>query len=162
MSLLQRLLGAGLRPRIRARARGKSIGELAMQLEASFRDLEPVYARAKDVPGNREAFNHWIGIERWSRSRLRVAQGAPFTPDTYHRYREPEGASLDELRAAFRQVRAETVALARELESAGVDPDLQIASNDLGDLSVREWLEYIDDHSRRERIRLRLEPEAAA
>lgn len=158
MSLLQKLIGAGLRPRVRSKARGKSLEQLANQLGASFERLEPLYARALDTAGNREAFNHWLGIERWSQSRLRVARGAALTMDKYHGYRLPDGATLDELRDAFREARAATIALAEELAEEGVDPALKIPSNDLGELSVAEWFEYIDDHSSRERIRLRLRP----
>lgn len=158
MSLLQKLIGAALGPRIRAKARGKTIEQLATQLGATFEGLEPLHARAFDTAGNREAFNHWIGIERWSQRRLSVARGAPLKLDRYRGYRLPEGASLAELKAAFRQTRSETIALARQLAAEGVDPSLKIPSNDFGDLTVTEWLQYIDDHSRRERIRLRLRP----
>lgn len=158
MSLLQKLIGAGLRPRVRGKARGKSLEQLATQLGASFERLEPLYARALDTAGNREAFNHWLGIERWSQSRLRVARGAELRMDKYHGYRLPEGTSLSELIEAFRQTRQASIALARELAAEGVDPSLKIPSNDLGELSVAEWFEYIDDHSSRERIRLRLAP----
>lgn len=158
MSLLQKLIGAGLRPRIRGKARGKSLEQLAAQLGASFGQLEPLYARALDTAGNREALNHWLGIERWSQSRLQVARGAELRMDKYHGYRLPEGTSLAELIEAFRQTRQASIALARELAAEGIDPALRIPSNDLGELSVAEWLEYIDDHSSRERIRLRLAP----
>lgn len=158
MSWLQKLIGAGLRPRVRARARGKSLEELADGLAASYARLGPLYERALDTPANRESFNHWLGIERWSQRRLRVARGEEFVRDRYHGYRLPDMATLDDLRAAFAATREESVALAREFAAAGVDADLTVPSNDLGDLSVAEWFAYIEDHASRERVRLKLGP----
>lgn len=155
MSLVQRLIGYGLRPRVRGKARGKSLDDLIRDLEESRDRLTPRIARAADTPNNREAINHWVGIERWSHSRIRVAQGAPFVLDSYRGYRMPEGSSLSELQQGFSAARAETLTLARELQASGFDHDLEIRHNDLGPLTVIEWFEYIDDHTRREIIRLR-------
>lgn len=115
----------------------------------------PRILQARDTPGNREALNHFIGIERWSLSRLRVAQGAPFKLDSYRGYRLPDDASLAELQATFGDVRDESIAMARAMDVSGVDPEIKVRHNDLGDLSVLEWFAYIDDHSRREIIRIR-------
>ncbi|NLG09001.1 MAG: DinB family protein [Deinococcales bacterium] len=155
MSLIQRLIGAALRPHVRRRARGRSLEELIRSLEEFGARLDERIARAADTPGNREAVDHWVGIERWSQSRLRVARGAAFQLDAYHGYREPDGASLDHLRQAMRATRAATVALAREMQREGFDPALTVRHNDLGELTVLEWFAYIDDHTRREVIRLR-------
>jgi len=126
-----------------------------MQLEASRDRLLPRIDEAADTPGNREAINHWVGIERWSLDRIRVAQGAPFNAGGYHPYRLPETASLIELQGAFRDARAETLELARQLQRDGFDPSLNIRHNDLGELTVPEWFEYIDNHTVREIVRLR-------
>lgn len=149
------MIGAGLRPRIRAKARGKSYQDVIVDLATSRDVLWQRIAAAKDVPGNREALNHWIGIERWSLSRIRVAQGAPFERDTYHGYRLPGHATLAELRQAIVDTRAESLALAQQLALEGADPTVTIEHNDLGDLNVIEWFVYLIDHSLRERIRLR-------
>lgn len=155
MSLIQRLIGAGLRPHVRRKARGRSLEEIVSSLEEFGADLDERIAASPDTPGNREAVNHWVGIERWSQRRLRVAQGDPPLQDRYHGYREPEGASLEELRRAMQTTRAGTLELARELRRAGFDPQLTVRHNDLGELTVPEWFAYIDDHTRREVIRLR-------
>src|SRR5690625_2010558 len=139
MSLIQRLIGAALRPHVRRKARGNSLDELIGSLEEFGRSLDERIARAPDTANNREAVNHWVGIERWSLSRIRVAQGAPFELDSYHGYREPEDATLEELREAMRKTRAETLALARELQGEGFDRELTIRHNDLGELTVLEW-----------------------
>lgn len=155
MSLVQRLIGAGLRLHVRRKARNQSLDEVIRSLEEFGGSLDERIASAPDTAGNREAVNHWVGIERWSLSRIRVAQGAPFELDSYRGYRAAEDATLAELREAMRATRAETLSLARELNAGGFDPELRIRHNDLGELTVVEWFAYIDDHTRREIIRLR-------
>lgn len=155
VSVLQKLIGALLGPRVRRRARGKTLAQLADQLERSRDELMPRIMAAKDTPGNREAINHWLGIERWSLARVRQWRNPPTELDRYHRFRLPDGASLAELQAAFAQAREESISLARELEREGADPQAVVPHNDLGPLTVAEWFEYVDDHTRREIIRLR-------
>lgn len=155
MSLIQRLIGAGLRPHVRRKARGQSLDEVIRGLEEFGATLDARIAGVPDTPGNREAVNHWVGIERWSLSRVRVAQGARLTLDSYHGHRAPADATLAELREAMREARAETLDLARALQREGYDRELTIRHNDLGELTVLEWFTYIDDHTRREVIRLR-------
>ncbi len=155
MSTLQKLIGAGLRPLIRRKARGTSLEKLAEQLATSRDALMPRIRQARDTAGNREALNHFVGIERWSLSRLRVAQGEPFEQDVYRGYRLPDSATLEELQDAFDEVRERSIALAREMARAGIDPELKIRHNDLGELNVVEWFTYIDNHSRREIVRIR-------
>lgn len=155
MSLVQKLIGAALGPRVRRRARGKTLEQLADQLAASRDALLPRVLAAKDTPGNREAVNHWVGIERWSLARVRRWRDPPTDLDPYHPFRLPDGSSLEDLQEAFAQVREESIALARELALTGADPQAVVPHNDLGPLTLVEWFEYIDDHTRREVIRLR-------
>ncbi len=156
MSFLQRLIGAGLRPHVRRKARGRALADVVAALESSRDDvLKPRLQRAKDTAGNREAVNHWLGIERWSLARVRVALGQPYLAGSYHRFRLPDDASWEQLVSAFMAARAETLELAAELDRTGFDAELTIEHNHLGPLTVLEWLVYIEDHSRREVIRLR-------
>lgn len=155
MSLMQKLIGAGLRPHVRRKARGATLHDLAERLQASRDELMPRIRAAKDTPGNREALNHFTGIERWSLSRLHVALGSPFTLDSYRGYRLPDSASLTDLQEAFAAAREESIALARSMDLDGADPEITVRHNDLGPLTVREWFAYIDDHLRREIIRIR-------
>jgi hypothetical protein len=155
VSLLQKLIGAALRPRVKAKARGKTYTDVFADLQATRDRLIPTIAAAADTAGNREALNHFVGIERWSLSRIRVARGAPFELDSYRGYRLPETATLAELQQAFRDVRAESIALAGQLHEEGVDPRVTVRHNDLGDLDVVEWFTYLADHSSREIIRIR-------
>lgn len=156
MSLVQKLLGAGLRPHVRRKARGKGLEDVSVALQTTLDEvLLPRIERVGDTPGNREALNHWIGIERWSLARVKVAQGEPFQEGSYRPFRMPEVTAWPELKAGFVQARAETLALARALQQSGHDPELTVRHNDLGPLTVVEWFVYINDHSRREVIRLR-------
>jgi hypothetical protein len=60
------------------------------------------------------------------------------------------------MRAAFAETRAETVALARQLDERGIDPAMTVPHNDLGVLSVGGWLAYLVQHPDQEsRGRLR-------
>lgn len=154
MSLLQRLIGAAMGPRVKRRARGKTFEQLADQLAASRDYLLPKVMAAKDTPGNREALNHWVGIERWALDNARSWEH-PHDPRPYHPFRLPSGASLAELQQAFASAREESIVAAREFDRTGVDPAASVVHKDFGPLTVTEWLEYIDDHSRREVIRLR-------
>ncbi len=156
MSFLQKLIGAGLRPHVKRRARGLTLEQAALNLEAGRDKLMPRIMRAADTPGNHEALNHWIGIERWSQSRLRVAQGAPFVADRYSGYRMPEGSTLAELQAGFAAARVESIHMVREFARLAVDPATLVRHNDLGDLTVSEWFAYIEDHPRREIFRLKV------
>jgi len=110
---------------------------------------------AKDTAGNREALNHFVGIERWSLSRVRVVLGAPFQLGSYRGYRLPDDATLARLQQAFADVREESIALAHELSAADADLTRTVRHNDLGELTAVEWFVYIVDHSSREIIRIR-------
>ena len=156
MSLIQKLIGAGLRPHVRRKARGRSLADVQAALTDSLNEVvRPRMAKVTDSPANREAVNHWIGIERWSLAHLRVALGEAPVEGSYHPYRMPDSATWQELKDEFEKVRGETLELARQLQLAGFDPDLTIGHKHLGPLTVVEWFVYIDDHSRREVVRLR-------
>ncbi|SRR5690606_1590375 len=156
MGVMQRLIGAYLRRRVRARADGKTLDQLADQLTASRDALMPRILGAADSAWNREAINHWVGIERWSLDRIRQWRHPPTELGSYRPFRGPEGSSLEDLQEAFARTRQESIALAREMaRQEDVDLAVTIPHNDLGPLTVTEWFEYIDDHSMRERLRLR-------
>jgi hypothetical protein len=156
MRIIQGLIGLVRRPMAERHARGKAIAELADELEVSGRELDRRMAGRPDTPGNREAVAHWVGIERWGQRRLRVTLGEPFVEDTYHPYRPDVDEGFEAMRAAFAETRAETVALARQLDERGIDPAMTVPHNDLGVLSVGGWLAYLVQHPDQEsRGRLR-------
>lgn len=151
---MQRLIGAALRPRVKRKAQGKTFEQLADQLVASRDFLMPRVLAAKDTPGNREVINHWLGIERWSLGNAQSWEDPP-APRSYRTSRLPEGATLAELQSGFASAREASIAAAREFARSGVNPEAVVTHNDLGPLTLLEWFQYIDDHSRREVIRLR-------
>lgn len=154
MGLLQRLIGLLLRRRVKGRAKGKSLEQLAEQLETSRNVLMPRILGAPETARNREAINHWVGIERWGLDRIRQWRDPPVELGSHRPFRRPEGSSLEDLQEAFARTRQESIALAREMAASGADPHAVVPHNDLGPLTVAEWFEYLDDHSMRERIRL--------
>ncbi len=156
MNVMQKVIGFFLRPYTRRRAQGKTIGQVIAELESTRDEIMPRIDRAEDSDANREALNHFIGIERWAANRIRVAMGqAKFELDSNRRYRLPDGASLAELQSAFRAAREETLELAREVQRSRLDTSTSIRHNDLGPLTVTEWFVYIRDHSVREVVRIR-------
>lgn len=156
MGVLQRLIGAMLRPRVRGKARGRGFLDLARQLRESGELVGKRFLLARDTAGNREAINHIVGIERWGQRRLRVALGEPFESDRYYGYRLPEDAELRALQEAFIRTREGTVKLAEALDKADLGPSVTVRHNHLGELTPIEWLAYLDDHAWRERIRVRI------
>lgn len=150
MRPLQRLIGLFRRPMAELQARGTSLEQLADDLAASGQVMDARIAGRPDSGINREAVAHWVGIERWGQRRLRVALGEELVMDAYHPYRPDVNDGIEVLRDAFAATREETVALARRLHDEGVDPDMTIRHNDLGDLSVRGWLGYLIQHPEQE------------
>lgn len=150
------MIGQVRRPMAERHARGRSIEQLAAELEASGRALDARLAGVPDTAGNRAAIAHWVGIERWGQRRLRVALGEPFVDDVHHPYKPDETGGTAALRRAMASARAETLDLARALREAGVDPATTVRHNDLGDLTIAGWLAYLLQHPEQEaRGRLR-------
>jgi hypothetical protein len=152
MRPIQRLIGLSRRFTAERHAWGRSILQLAAELEASGQKLDAKIAGKPDTVGNREALAHWVGIERWSQRRLRVALGERFLADEYHAYRPDVTVGLEGLRKSLVETRAGTVELARHLHEAGVDPTFKIRHNDMGDVSVTGWLSYLLQHPVQESI----------
>jgi len=153
---LRSLVARLIRGHLERQARRASLTELADRLEADGRVLAQRFAAHSDGDGVRETLRHVVGIERWGQRRLRVALGEAPEPRGHRPYRPPDEAGLDALRVALATTRADTVALARTLARAEPDPDLRIAHDDLGELSVGAWLAYLDSHALTEaRRRLR-------
>ncbi len=155
MSFIGNLVGAVLRPLLERQVKNRSLADLAASLEGSSVAVANRLEAAADTPRNREVANHVVGIERWGQRRLRVALGEVFVPDGYRGYRAPEDASLADLTRAYADTRRTTLELVRELQTQQVDPTRKIRHNDLGELSVKGWLAYLDGHAKRESTRLK-------
>lgn len=155
MSVIGRVIGRVLRPVLERQARGRSVGALVEALERSGQEVAARLGAAPHTPHNREVANHIVGIERWGQRRLRVALGEPPVSDSYRGYRLPEGTDMDALRSAFESTRRGTLDLARRLGAAGLDLSTRVRHNDLGPLSVRAWLVYLEGHAKRESTRIK-------
>lgn len=155
MSPLRRFAVSAIRRHVERLGRRHSASELADRLAANGRGLAQRFASIDDGPDVREVLRHVIGIERWGQRRLRVALGEAFDPGGHQPFRPADDAHLDRLRVLFATTRSDTVTLARQLADRELEPDLQIAHDDLGDLSVNGWLAYLDGHAQLE-VRRRL------
>jgi len=154
MNIVGKTIGALLRRFFERQARARSWDDLARNLASSGDDLAKRMHTAPDTPHDREVAQHIVGIERWGQRRLRVALGEPFVQDGHRPYRLPDDTAMPALAEAFARTRADTVALARELEANGADKGLRVRHDDLGDVTLGAWLAYLDGHARREAKRL--------
>lgn len=133
----------------------KSYAELTLQLEEAGQRMEARLSDKKYSEFNHRVLTHIIGIERWGQSRLRVFLGEPFTQDEYNGYRPARDVPWDELVRQFSTARSETIALARSLDKTSVAPDKTVLHNQLGPLSARAWLRYLETHASREILQVR-------
>jgi len=150
MRILQRLIGAMLRPAAERQARGKTFSDLANELGEAWPRIETHLKGKPDTGMNREALAHCIGIERWGQSRLKVGLGEPFTLDAYHPYRPNLEDGVDALAQAMKETREATIALAHDLEAKGVPVEKKVEHNDLGEMSLGAWLMFLKQHASRE------------
>jgi|SRR5690625_3047473 len=70
MKVMQKMIGLFLGPYTRRRARGTTIEQVIADLEVTRDEIMPRIDRAQDSVANREAINHFIGIERWAANRI--------------------------------------------------------------------------------------------
>lgn len=149
------LYGSFLRWGIERQAQTMSLDELKRWLQESGERISDKFARASNNRLNQEAAKHVIGIERWGQRRLCVLLGEPPIQDEYNSYRPDDLNDIKALCDAFKGTRAETLTVIDRLKAAGVAPDRTTFHNQYGDLSVRGWLRYLNDHAIRETLWVR-------
>lgn len=125
----------------------KSVAELKAELTASRSSLGAQLAGAADSEKARGKLAHVIGIERWAQSRLTVALGDALTMDEYDGYRPVASLTLAEMTKEFASTRDETLLIADQLAAIPNVETQTVAHNDMGDMQVRSWLQYIDMHA---------------
>ena len=128
-------------------AKNQSLESLTDQLSGSQQIILDKVTGAMDNEDNRKQLTHVIGIERWGQNRLKVALGEPLTMEEYDGYRPQTGTSLPALAETFTQTRQNTLAVAEKLTAV---PDVAgkiVEHNDMGQMTVRSWLYYLDLHS---------------
>jgi hypothetical protein len=131
-------------------ARNKSLADLGHQLDKTGVSIAQRFRQGADNERNRERIAHITGIERWGQRRLRVALGEPLVMDEYDGYRPDKALGVPQLAEAFAQTRAETLDLIRRLRAAAIPPTRTVPHNQFGDLSLRAWLAYLENHAWRE------------
>ena len=143
-------------------ARGKSVLTLQRELEAGAETVADRISNGADSPANRSKAGHVIGIELWAQQRLRTALDEPFREEEHDAYLPDESLDMRTLRDAFLDARHNSLVLAAELHDAGIDPAVTVPHNDLGPMSVRGWLHYLNGHADFESKRIEAtEPTAA-
>jgi hypothetical protein len=131
-----------------------TLAEWQTELVKSGEGVNGRFKASTDTSKHHSTGRHIIGIERWGQSRLRVFLGEKLVMDEYDDYRPAADLDMAALGAAFSETRQETVALAAKIEEASVSVTQTVAHNDMGDLTVRGWLAYLNGHASRESGRL--------
>jgi len=130
---------------IENRARGLSYTQVCQNLQSGGEKIDALLRQAEDTPANRSQAGHVIGMERWGIQRLScLLNGTPPLMDEYDSYRPAQELPMPALADAFKETRATTLALAARLEPLA---DQKVAHNNIGDLSVKTWLAYLNTHA---------------
>lgn len=137
-------------------AASRGLDAIGARLESSTDGIAGRMNRAADTPSNRRAARHVVAMERWGAHRLRaglaLAGGASGPElDESDRYAPPDELPLEGLAQEFLEARADTLAL---LDPVRENPGCRIPHNDLGPISGRAWLFYLDSHARMESSRI--------
>lgn len=128
-------------------ARKVSFAQFAERLEATGRAVEERAMAAKDSERTQKVLRHISGIERWGQRRLLAFLGQAVPTDEYDDYRPATTLTTAEQNAFFRTTRQQTVILARQLEQANVPDTALVPHNELGPLTARAWLYYLNMHA---------------
>lgn len=131
-------------------AKGQSYEDLQRRLQRNEATTYKRMVNATDFSYNHKSAAHVIGIERWATQRLRVLLGAPLVMDEYDGYAPSKELSMPELAEEFKRTREETKALLSELQRNGVELTRTVAHNEFGEMSLRAWIFYIENHTGRE------------
>ena len=154
MNLLKTLFGRIFHFVIERSARSTTFDSAIQRLADTGERVEQRMAQAAESERNRDTAAHITGIERWGQRRLRTALGASFIRDEHDEYK-PDAPSMQGQRDAFRDARRETIALVQQMAVANVPLTQTVLHNDAGNLTVRGWLRYLEQHGAREASRLK-------
>ncbi len=131
-----------------------ALSDWAQKLTKSGAAIDRRAAKTKTARAG-DTLRHITTIERWGQHRLQVALGEPFVQDESDDYAPAAAPDLATAREIFRATRQTTVALVDKLAAAKVDPQLTILHNQMGPLTVRGWLSYLNTHANLESLRIR-------
>ncbi|ABU59912.1 hypothetical protein [Roseiflexus castenholzii] len=150
MSLHEILRDVIVRLAVERPATSRSTTEWAETLAASGAKLKARMTAIADTPANCRQLRHIIGLERWGQRRMRVALGEPFINDEMDEYEPPVDLRFPDLIDVFLNTRDETVNIARRCAADPRTESTRVQHNQLGPLSIRGWLRYLDLHARLE------------
>ncbi len=131
-----------------------ALSDWAQKLTKSGAAIDQRAAKTK-TPSAGDTLRHITSIEHWGQRRLQVALGEPFVQDESDDYVPPVEPELAKARETFRVTRQTTIDLVHKLAAANVDPQLTIPHNQMGPLTVRGWLSYLNTHALLESQRIR-------
>lgn len=150
-----KLMSWGAQLMIERPVRNMTVQALIDQLGQSKKRISTMLDTSSDTPDNRRQLCHITGIERWGQRRLRVALGEPFLTEEYNHYCPSTELSWNELKIEWRNTREATLALADNINKADTPVDIKIHHNQLGPLSIKGWLRYLDVHASSEGRRIK-------
>lgn len=154
MGIKATIMGIAANLLIERPGNARSYAEWKAALAASGATIDQ-RAAAKDPVRASKVLRHISGIERWGQRRLRIFLGEPPIADEYDGYRPGSDLTLDAQRAFFRATRTATLALVDQLQAANIGDDATALHNDLGPLTARGWLRYLDMHASLESKKIR-------
>ena len=124
-----------------------SFDELAQELETTSTQMLERLAGVSPQPKDHTRLRHIIGIERWGQRRLHVFLGEPFVMDGHHPYKPDESLDWPALLDAFKETRAQTLAMIDPLSQADTAGTASVEHNEFGAFSARGWLKYLSGHA---------------
>ncbi len=149
------LIGKIIRFVIEKKAAKKKLNILQNDLRTSSQRVAERIRSAADTRENRGQASHLTGIERWAQPRLRVFLGDQLVQEEYNGYRPSQGLNMAAQARAFSETRTATLNLIAALEKAKIPDTQTVPHNDLGQLSLRGWLLYLESHANRESLGLK-------
>jgi hypothetical protein len=136
-------------------AQKQSFEQLTLRLEQS----QTVIAnrinavKTQNLEKHRATLRHIIGIERWGTERMKVALGEAFKSDGQKDYHPDSNSDFSALLEDFNNTRLETLRIAKLVGQQ--NPSLKVLHNNLGELSMKGWLQYLNIHAEIESRKLR-------
>ena len=133
----------------------RTLPEWISQLENDGKTIEARVNRAKNEQKAQIVLRHITGIERWGQQRLQVFLGKAFVRDEFDGYQPATNLSTQQQVAEFNKTRAETIAIVRKIAAANLNSNKTVEHNQIGQLTLRGWLRYLDIHANLESKKIR-------
>jgi hypothetical protein len=132
-----------------------SLKTIEYKLNKSQRVISKRIIAADESHRNHEKSRHIVGIERWGQHRLRCALDEALVMDEVDDYILADSHFGIDIAQDFDVTRQETLALIQGFLAAPGSEKRKVPHNDLGPLSVKGWLVYLNLHAEMESKKLR-------